>query len=103
MIGWAWVIGASIIAYLTKLAGYLVPREILERPVVVRVATAMTVGLLASLVVVQTLGGDGGLSPDSRILALVVAAVALVLRAPFLIVVILGAGAVALGRFFGLP
>ncbi len=103
MIGWAWVIGASIISYLTKLAGYLVPREVLERAAVARVATAMTVGLLASLVVVQTLGGDGGLSPDSRILALGVAVVALVLRAPFLVVVILGAAAVAFGRLLGLP
>ena len=103
MIAWVWVLVGSAIAYLTKLAGYLVPREILERRVVVRVATAMTVGLLASLVMVTALGGDGGLALDSRILALAVAAVALTFRAPVLVVVLLGAGAVALGRFLGLP
>lgn len=102
MIAWLWVIASSVIAYLTKLAGYLVPREILERPAVVRVAEAMTVGLLAALVVVQTFSADGGVAADARILALVVAVVALLLRAPFLVVVLLGAGVVALGRYLGL-
>lgn len=103
MIAWLWVLAASAIAYVTKLAGYLVPRKILEHPAVVRVASAMTAGLLASLVVVQTFSADGGLSFDARILALAVAAVALLLRANFLIVVVLGAAAVALARYLGMP
>jgi hypothetical protein len=50
------------------------------------------VALLASLVVVQTLGGPAGtLVIDARVAAVVVAVVALLLRAPFILVVALGA------------
>ncbi len=102
MIAWLWILGASLAAYLTKLAGYLVPAKLLDKPGVIRVFGAMTIGLLAALVMVNTFDGDGGLTLDSRILALAVAAVALALRAPFLLVVVLGAAAAALGRLIGL-
>jgi branched-subunit amino acid transport protein len=62
----------------------------------------VTVALLASLVVSQTLQAPQGVAIDARIPALATAAVLLWLRAPF-IVVIIGAAAMAAGlRFFGL-
>jgi branched-subunit amino acid transport protein len=99
---WWVVIGASLAVFAIKLAGYVVPQRLVEGPVLSRVAAIVTVALLASLVASQTLQGPGGLLFDARIPALVVAAVLLWIRAPF-IVVIIGAAAVAAGlRFFGL-
>lgn len=99
---WWWLLGASLLVYLTKLAGFLVPASVLERPLVTRVAACMTVGLLASLVVMNTVSAGQGLTMDARLLALAAALVALLLRAPFLVVVVVGAGAAALGRLAGL-
>lgn len=59
----AWVLIASASAFVIKLAGYLLPRSVLDRPQVI----------------------------------------ALKLRAPFIVVVLLGALAAALGRLAGLP
>ncbi|GAB3107705.1 hypothetical protein GCM10027055_03550 [Janibacter alkaliphilus] len=97
-----WILAASALAYVTKLAGYLVPQRVLERPEIVRVSACMTVGLLASLVTMNAVGDGQAVVLDARLLALGAAVVALVLRAPFLVVVLAGAGAAALGRLFGL-
>ena len=97
-----WTLAASALAYVTKLAGYLVPQRVLERPEIVRVSACMTVGLLASLVTMNAVGDGQAVVLDARLLALGAAVVALVLRAPFLVVVLAGAGAAALGRLFGL-
>ena len=60
---WAWVLIACGIAYATKMAGYLVPDSVLDRPWVATVSTGMTVGLLTSLVVANTFvtGTAGGI------------------------------------------
>lgn len=97
-----WTLAASALAYVTKLAGYLVPQRVLERPEIVRVSACMTVGLLASLVTMNAVGDGQAVVLDARLLALGAAVVALVLRAPFPVVVLAGAGAAALGRLFGL-
>ena len=66
-----------------------------------RVAGLVTVALLASLVVSQTLQQGSGLVLDARLPAIGVAAILLYFRAPFLLVLLV-AGAVAAGlRFFG--
>ena len=59
--------------------------------------------LLAALTVMNTFAGAGGLAFDARIGALLAAAAALALRAPFLGVVAIGAAAAALLRLAGLP
>jgi uncharacterized membrane protein len=100
---WFWIVVACIVAYLTKLVGYLVPRKLLANPRFARIAGTLTIGLLASLTVVNTVAAGQGLVIDSRIGALVAAAIALVLRAPFLVVVIVGAAAAAGLRLLGLP
>jgi len=91
---WTAVILAGLGCYLLKLAGLSVPPRILEAPVVARVAGLMPVALLSALVAVQTFAGDAGLVVDARLAGLAFAVVALLLRAPFLVVVI-GAAVVA--------
>jgi uncharacterized membrane protein len=98
---WWWVLAGCAAAYGIKLLGYLVPEKILENDRVTRAAGTLTIGLLASLTVVNTVASGTSVEFDARLAALVAAAVALLLRAPFLMVVIAGAGAAALVRYLG--
>ncbi|NQD87437.1 AzlD domain-containing protein [Paenarthrobacter sp. CM16] len=98
---WLWILIACVLAYLTKLVGYFVPAKLLESPRIMHVAGTMTIGLLASLTVVNAVASGQGIVLDARIGALAAAAVALWLRAPFLVVVISGAAAAALLRLLG--
>lgn len=98
---WVWVLISCVIAFLTKLAGYLVPAKFLKNRRVSRMAGTITIGLLASLTIVNTLASGQHLAFDARIGALVAAAIALLLRAPFLVVVIVGAAAAAALRLIG--
>ena len=100
---WGWVLISCAVAFLTKLAGYLVPAKVLKNKRVTRVAGTITIGLLASLTVVNAVATGTQVILDSRIGALGAAAIALLLRAPFLVVVIAGAVAAALLRLIGLP
>ncbi|GAA6526570.1 AzlD domain-containing protein [Intrasporangium sp. DVR] len=89
---WAAVLIATAIAFGLKLAGYLVPADLLAEPHVKRVTAALPIALLAALVAIQTLTGQGGAwTLDARLAAVAVAIVALLLRAPFIVVVVLGA------------
>ncbi|GAA2183502.1 hypothetical protein GCM10009785_27330 [Brooklawnia cerclae] len=99
----AWVLLACLVAFATKLVGYLLPHRLLESERFGRVSRAMTIGLLAALVASNAFASGSHIELDSRVLALVVAGVALWARAPFLLVVVLGALAAALGRAAGLP
>lgn len=98
---WIWLLIACALAYAWKLVGYLVPAKLLEDPRMSRVAGTMTIGLLASLTVVNTVASGQSLAADARLGALAAAAIALALRAPFLLVVVLGAGTAALLRMLG--
>ncbi|MGN6251906.1 MAG: AzlD domain-containing protein [Marmoricola sp.] len=96
---WAAVLGCAIGCYLLKLAGLSVPARVLERPVVRRVADLIPVALLAALIATQVFAGaDRSLVVDGRAAGLAAAAVALVLRAPFLVVVFVAAAVAALVR-----
>ncbi len=97
---WGWIVLACVAAWALKFAGYLVPVRWMESPRMSRVAGTLTIGLLASLTTMNALSAGQGLAFDARIGALLVAAVALALRAPFLLVVVLGAVAAALIRLF---
>lgn len=100
---WIWILAACAISYLTKLAGYLVPARLMENPRMTSVAGTLTIGLLASLTAVNTFSSGQSLALDARLAALAAAAVALWLRAPFLVVVLAGAGAAAVARLLGAP
>lgn len=98
---WFWVLVACGIAYGTKLVGYMVPGSWLRHPQVARISGLMTIALLAGLVAMNTAGDGGGVAFDARIGALAAAALALLLRAPFIVVVIVGALAAAALRAVG--
>ncbi|RPF36766.1 AzlD domain-containing protein [Streptomyces sp. TLI_185] len=84
-----WIaIGATALGcYAVKLAGLLVPAGALEKPLVRRLAALLPVALLAALTAQQTFADGHALVLDARVAGLAAAAVALVLRAPFLLVV----------------
>lgn len=98
---WWWILAGCAAAYGIKLLGYLVPEKILENEKMTRAAGTLTIGLLASLTIVNTVASGTVVAFDARVAALVAAGVALLLRAPFLVVVIVGAGAAALARYLG--
>ncbi len=98
---WMIVIIASLACLSLKLAGYLVPPSILERPGPSRVANLLTVALLSALVGVQSFGAAGGLQLDARAPALLVAIVLFAIRVPFVVVVVLAAVTAALIRLSG--
>ncbi|WP_411084104.1 AzlD domain-containing protein [Streptomyces sp. cmx-18-6] len=87
--------------YLAKLLGLLVPAGVLERPLVQRMAALLPVALLAALTAQQTFGDGQQIVLDARAAGLAAAGLALVLRAPFLVVVgaavVVTAGVRALG------
>lgn len=101
MTGWIAVLAASVIAFLTKLSGYTVPSAWLEHPRVSRVSAMLPAALLASLVVLQTFSNGQHLVVDARAAGLLVTVAALLARAPFIVVVILAAGAAAGLRALG--
>jgi uncharacterized membrane protein len=98
---WGWLLLSCLFAYAWKLLGYLVPASLLQNPRMSRVAGTMTIGLLASLTIVNAVASGQSLVLDARLGALAAAAVALLLRAPFLVVVLAGAGTAALLRLAG--
>ena len=91
---WTAILLGSLGCYALKLAGLSLPARVLANPVVERVADLIPVALLAALVAVQVWSTGPGLEVDARTAGLAFAVVALLLRAPFLVVVI-GAAVVA--------
>jgi branched-subunit amino acid transport protein len=84
--------------YVLKLAGLSLPERVLRHPTVERVADLIPVALLAALVAVQVFSERAALTVDARVLGLGFAVVALLLRAPFLVVVLGAALVAALAR-----
>jgi branched-subunit amino acid transport protein len=84
--------------YLLKLTGLSVPAKVLERPLVQRIADLLPVALLSALIGVQVLGEGSRLVLDARLVGLAVAVAALLLRAPFIVVVFSAALAASLVR-----
>lgn len=92
---------ASLAVYSWKFFGYLVPERVLERPVVARVASLLTVALLSALLATQTFTAGSEIVLDGRVVAVLVAAILLMLRAPFLVVVIAAAAVASLLQAVG--
>lgn len=98
---WWWILGACAIAYVTKGIGFALNAEKLQHPRFLRIAGGVTAGLLASLVVTNTFADGQALVVDARLAALGAGALALALRAPFIVVVLIGAAAAAVARLLG--
>ena len=95
---WLALLVAAAICYLIKLAGLSLPHRLLEDPRVQRTVPLLPVALLAALIATQTFSAGGHLVLDVRAAALAVAGVAVLLRAPFLVVVAAAAATAALLR-----
>ncbi len=96
---WFAVLLCAAGCYLLKLAGLSVPSRVLNRPVVRHVSDLLPVALLAALIAVQVLARTDSsgqhLSVDARLAGLAAATLALVLRAPFIVVVVVAAATAA--------
>ncbi|MCW4466043.1 AzlD domain-containing protein [Glutamicibacter sp. MNS18] len=97
-----WIAGACVLAFAIKLSGYFVPRSVLDSALMTRVAATLTVALLASLVTMNAFTSGQELVIDARVGALAAASIALLFKAPFLVVVIAGAAAAIVLRATGL-
>ena len=96
---WQAVILGAVGCYLLKLAGMSLPRRVLDDPRVHRVGELLPVALLAALVAVQTFGRGQDVAVDGpRLAAVAAAALAVRLKAPFLLVVAVAAATAALLR-----
>ncbi|MFJ2029379.1 AzlD domain-containing protein [Streptosporangium sp. NPDC087985] len=96
---WAIVITCAG-CYALKLAGLSAPRRVLDHPTVQRFAALVPVALLAALIAVQTFAHGQTLHFDlPRTAGLGAAVVALLLRAPFLVVLATAAVVTALLRW----
>jgi len=95
---WAGVLVASAACYALKLAGLSLPERWLQDARVQRTIPLLPVALLAALIATLTFSTGHQLVLDVRAAALAVAAIAVLLRAPFLVVVASAAATAALLR-----
>lgn len=95
---WAAVLVGSVGCYALKLAGVSVPQRVLADVRVRRIGALLPVALLSALVATQTFTTGRDLTIDARAAGLAVAAVAVLVRAPFLVVIAAAATATALVR-----
>ena len=93
---WLTVVVGSLGCYLLKLAGLSVPAAWVQRPWVTRVVDFVPAALLAALVAVQAATSGNEIVVDGRLAGLAVAALALALRAPFIVVLVLAGATGAL-------
>ncbi|MEC4015901.1 AzlD domain-containing protein [Streptomyces sp. H27-D2] len=98
---WIAIAGTAVGCYLVKLLGLMVPAGMLERPLVKRLAALLPVALLAGLTAQQTFSDGHALLLDARAAGVAAAALALVLRAPFLVVIALAVAVTAGVRALG--
>jgi branched-subunit amino acid transport protein len=85
---WLAVIGTSVIAFVLKYLGHSVPKRWLSHPRILKINSLIPIALLSALVAVQSFTQDSRLVADQRMAGVGVAIVALILRAPFPVVVL---------------
>jgi uncharacterized membrane protein len=95
---WVGIVVMIVGCFVLKYAGLSVPERLLDHPTTQRAADLIPVALLGALIAVQVFADDDSLQVDARLLGLVVAAVLLSLRVPFLPVVFTAALVAALVR-----
>ena len=97
---WIAVIAASLAVYSWKIIGSNLPERILNHPKISRLATFLTVALMAGLVGVQGFVDNREITLDARLPALLLAVLLAILRVPFILIVLAAAGAAAALRYF---
>ncbi len=93
---WIAVLATAAGCYTFKLAGLTVPQRVLANPRMRRFAELVPVALLAALSAVQAATSGHAIDLDpARLAGMGAALIALLLRAPFLIVIVAAAGTAA--------
>jgi branched-subunit amino acid transport protein len=95
---WISLLVTSALVFIIRFAGYLVPEKYLTNPTALRINTLIPIALLSALVAVQSFTDKASIVIDQRMAGLGVAVIALLLKAPFPIVVI-GAAATSAAIF----
>ena len=85
---WLAVLGTSAIAFLLKVLGHNVPQRFLSHPRILKINSLIPIALLSALVAVQSFTKDSRIIADQRMAGVGVAVLALILRAPFPVVVL---------------
>lgn len=85
---WLAVVGTSVLAFALKYLGMRVPERLTSHPRLQAVNAYIPVALLAALVAVQSATEKSTIVIDHRLAGLGVAALALVARTPYFVVVI---------------
>jgi hypothetical protein len=98
MVLWAGVLIASAACYALKLAGLSLPQAWMQDARIQRTVPLLPVALLAALIAILTFSTGHRIVLDVRAAALAVAAIAVLLRARFLVVVAAAAATAALLR-----
>lgn len=91
---WITALGASLLSFITKISGYSVPEKYISNLRIQRINLLIPIALLSALVAVNTLAIKKELTIDHRLGGVIFAAIALKLKAPFLVMMI-GAGIVS--------
>ena len=100
---WIAVLATGLGCYALKLAGFVVPQRALSDPRVRRFSELVPVALLTALIAVQVLAHGRSLQLDGpRLAGLAAAVMALLARAPFLVVLLVAAVVAAGLRALGL-
>lgn len=94
------VVLASIAVYTWKLLGYLIPERFITKGFK-DFSERVTVALLAALVAIQGFTSQTEIVFDARVAALAVGAILLIIRAPYIVVVLAGALVAAGLRYLG--
>lgn len=95
---WFAILLGSAGCYALKLLGLSVPERALADPRVQRIAALLPVALLAALIANQTFSDGRSLTVDARAAGVAAGIVAVLVRAPFLVVIAVAAGTAALLR-----
>lgn len=85
---WVATIGTSVIAFILKFTGHSMPQHWLDNPRLRRVNALIPIALLSALVAVQTFTSESKVMIDHRLAGVSVAVLALILKAPFPVVVV---------------
>jgi hypothetical protein len=98
---WAGVLLGSAGCYALKALGLSVPRRVVDHPRSRHIADLLPVALLAALTVTQTFSDGKDLVLDARVVGVAAALVAIKLRAPFIVVVVIASAVTAVVRAIG--
>ena len=85
---WIATIGTSLMAFLLKYSGHSVPERWLTQPKIQKINALIPIALLSALVSVQSFSEKSTLMIDQRLVGLCAAITALLLKAPFPVVVL---------------